>query len=66
MGAKVAWAVWMTAGGIAAAVVTYLLTANWWWTLAALLASGVALNAIGQMVTQPLRAARRPRDHAAQ
>jgi hypothetical protein len=53
---KVLWTIWMSGGGLAAAVLAYAVTGSWWWALAALLGSGVVLNAIGQMVTQPVRA----------
>jgi hypothetical protein len=53
---KVLWTIWMAGGGLAAAAIVYKLTSSWWWTLGALLASGVVLNAIGQVITQPGRA----------
>lgn len=55
---KVLWTVWMAGGGIAAAAVTYVATTSLGWALVALLASGVVLNAVGQIVVQPVRAAR--------
>jgi hypothetical protein len=54
---KVLWAVWMSGGGIATAVVVYMVTGSLGWATIGLLASGVVLNAIGQMVTQPIKAA---------
>jgi hypothetical protein len=53
---KVLWTMWMAGGGLAAATLAYTLTGSWWWCVAALLGSGVVLNAIGQAVTQPVRA----------
>jgi uncharacterized protein (DUF697 family) len=53
---KVLWAVWMTGGGIVAAAIVYALTNSVGWAVVGLLASGVVLNAIAQMVTQPVRA----------
>jgi hypothetical protein len=55
---KVLWALWMTGGGIATALVVWGLTDSLGWALVALLASGPVLNALGQMVVQPTRAAR--------
>lgn len=54
--AKVMWAVWMSGGGIASAVIVYLLTDSLGWALVALLASGVVLNMLAQIVVQPFRA----------
>lgn len=53
---KVLWTVWMSGGGIATAVIVYALTDSLGWAVVGLLASGVVLNAIGQMVTQPIEA----------
>lgn len=55
---KVLWAIWMTAGGVLTAVVVYVLTSSLAWALVGLLGSGVVLNAIGQIVTQPVNAIR--------
>lgn len=55
---KLLWTVWMAGGGVAAGVVTWLATASVLWTIVAVLGSGVVLNALGQMVVQPVRAAR--------
>jgi hypothetical protein len=55
---KVLWTIWMAGGGIAVAAVVYAITDSIGWTIAGLLASGVVLNAIGQVVTQPIQAAR--------
>lgn len=69
---KVLWTVWMTGGGLLTAVVVYAITASVGWALIGLLASGVALNAVGQMVVQPIKTAigtraedkaSSPRDH---
>jgi hypothetical protein len=54
---KVLWALWMSGGGIAIAAATYGLTGSVGWAILALLASGVVLNAIAQMVIQPITAA---------
>lgn len=53
---KVLWTIWMAGGGLAAAAIVYGLTSTWWWAVATLLGSGVILNAIGQAITQTLRA----------
>ena len=53
---KVMWAVWMTGGGLAIAALFYVLTGSLGWALVALLGSGVVLNTIAQMVTQPFKA----------
>ena len=53
---KVLWTIWMAGGGVAAAAIVYAVTTSWWWGLAALVGSGVVLNAIGQAITQPARA----------
>jgi hypothetical protein len=55
---KVLWTLWMAGGGIAATVLAYRATGNWGWAILALLASGVVLNFIGQLVVQPLMATR--------
>lgn len=59
---KVLWTVWMAGGGVTAGVVALLVTGSWVWTVVAVLASGVLLNAIGQMIVQPVRAARGQRE----
>jgi hypothetical protein len=51
---KVLWAVWMSGGGIATAVIVYVVTGSLGWALLGLLASGILLNVIAQMVTQPV------------
>jgi hypothetical protein len=53
---KVLWTVWMSGGGIATAAIVYMLTASLGWAIAGLLASGVVLNAIAQIVIQPIKA----------
>jgi hypothetical protein len=54
---KVLWTMWMTGGGIAAAVIVYGFTGSIGWAIVGLLASGVVLNAIAQLITQPIKAA---------
>jgi hypothetical protein len=54
---KVLWTVWMSGGGLATAVIVYAATGSIGWAVVAILASGVVLNAIGQAVTQPFKAA---------
>lgn len=56
---KILWTIWMTGGGIAVGVIVYLVTASVGWTILGLLLSSVVLNAIGQSVTQPVKAVRR-------
>jgi ABC-type Fe3+-siderophore transport system permease subunit len=56
---KVLWTLWMSGGGIAAAVVAYSFTRSVGWAVVGLLVSGIVLNAIGQAITQPFAAARR-------
>jgi len=58
---KVLWTLWMSVGGIASAVIVYGITGSPGWAVVGLLASGVVLNAIGQVVVQPFEAKRRPR-----
>jgi hypothetical protein len=53
----VLWTLWMVAGGIAATAAIYLITGSWAWAFLALLAAGVVLNAIAQLVVQPVAAA---------
>ena len=55
---KVLWTVWMTGGGIATGAVVYAITGSVGWTVVGVLASGVVLNAIGQVFVQPVKAAR--------
>jgi hypothetical protein len=59
---KVLWATWMSGGGIAGAVIAYLATGSLGWAIVTLLVSGVVLNAIAQVVTQPFNAAGANRD----
>jgi hypothetical protein len=54
---KVLWAAWMSGGGLTTAVIVYAATGSIGWAVLGLLASGVVLNAIGQAITQPLKAA---------
>jgi hypothetical protein len=58
----VLWTIWMAGGGLITAAIVYTATDDWRWALAALLGSGVILNAVGQMAVQPFKAAtaRRP------
>jgi hypothetical protein len=53
---KVLWAVWMSGGGLATAVIVYVVTASIGWAIVGLFASGVVLNAVGQAITQPFKA----------
>jgi hypothetical protein len=55
---KVLWTVWMAGGGLVTAVVVYAITASIGWAVVGLLASGVVLNAVGQVVVQPTKAVR--------
>jgi hypothetical protein len=48
----------MAGGGLVTAAVIYAMTASLGWALAGLLVSGVALNAIGQAIVQPMKAVR--------
>jgi hypothetical protein len=54
---KVLWALWMSGGGLAIAAAAYGLTGSAGWAILALFASGVVLNAIAQIVIQPIKAA---------
>ena len=60
---RVAWASWMTGGGVAISVVVWLLTGSVGWALAAFVASGPVLNAAGQMVVRPAQAVVRAGRH---
>jgi hypothetical protein len=53
---KVLWTLWMAGGGLATGLIVFLLTGDAFWTAMAVLCSGVVLNAVGQMVTQPFNA----------
>jgi ABC-type Fe3+-siderophore transport system permease subunit len=53
---KVLWTVWMAGGGLVTVVVVYAITASVGWTVVGLLASGVVLNAVGQVVVQAMKA----------
>jgi hypothetical protein len=55
---KVLWTIWMAGGGIAIAVIVFVVTASVVWAIIGLLGSSVVLNMIGQAVTQPMNAAR--------
>ncbi len=55
---KVLWTLWMSGGGIAVGLAVFFLTSSVGWTVLAVLGSGVVLNTIGQMITQPVRATR--------
>ena len=59
---KVLWTVWMAGGGLVTSAVVYAITASVGWALVGLLASGVVLNAVGQMVVQPMKAVSATRD----
>ena len=58
---KIMWTVWMAGGGIAIAVIVYIVTSSIGWALVGLLASGVVLNTIAQMIIQPAKAVTRSR-----
>jgi len=58
---QIAWATWMTGGGVATSIVVWALTGSVGWALIALLASGPVLNAVAQIVVQPTRAVKAPR-----
>jgi hypothetical protein len=68
---KVLWAVWMSGGGLATAVIVYAMTGSIGWAIVGPLGSGVVLNTIGQVITQPFKAVtgnrhakpRRPASH---
>jgi hypothetical protein len=51
----------MAGGGIVIAAVVYLVTGSIGWALVGLLASGVVLNTIAQMIIQPTKAVARSR-----
>jgi hypothetical protein len=53
---KVLWTIWMSGGGLTTGIVVYILTGSLGWAIVGLLASGVVLNAIAQMLTQPISA----------
>jgi hypothetical protein len=55
---KILWTVWMAGGGLATAAIVYAISDSFAWAVVGLLASGVVLNAVGQMVTQPIKAVR--------
>ena len=55
-GSKVMWALWMGGGGLAAAAIVYLRTDSLGWAAVTLLASGIVLNAIAQLILQPIKA----------
>lgn len=59
---KVLWTIWMAGGGFATGLIVYALTGSLFWTLIAVLCSGVVLNAIGQIFTQPMQAMKRTRE----
>ena len=56
---KVLWTVWMAGGGLATAAVVYTITASVGWAVVGLLASGIVLNAIAQVIVQPMKAVKR-------
>jgi hypothetical protein len=55
---KVLWTTWMSGGGIATGAIILIVTGSAGWALVGLLASGIVLNAIAQMVIQPAKAVR--------
>ena len=60
---KVLWTVWMGGGGLLIAAVVYVVTDSIGWAAVALLAAGPVLNAVAQVFTQPLKAARSADPH---
>ena len=52
----------MAGGGLATAAVVYAITASLGWAVVGLVVSGVVLNAVGQVVVQPMKAARGTRE----
>ena len=54
----------MGGGGLATAAIVLATTGSIGWAVLGLLASGVVLNAIAQIVTQPFKAATRNRESA--
>ena len=58
---KVLWTGWMTGGGIATGAIIYAVTRSVGWTIVRVLASGIVLNATGQVLIQPIRTMRRAR-----
>jgi hypothetical protein len=53
---KVLWTIWMSVGGVAIAAIVYDITRSPGWAVVALIVSGTVLNAIGQAISQRLRA----------
>ena len=49
----------MAGGGLATAAVVYAITASVGWAVVGLLASGIVLNAIAQVIVQPMKAVKR-------
>jgi hypothetical protein len=47
---RMRWSLWMTASGVATALVVYLLTGSIGWAFVGLLGSGFVLNAIAEAV----------------
>ena len=58
---KVLWTGWMTSGGIATGAIIYAVTRSVGWTIVGVLVFGIVLNAIGQVLIQPITAVRRAR-----
>ena len=50
MSYRMRWSLWMTASGVATAVVVYLLTSSIGWAVVGLLGSSFVLNAIAEAV----------------
>jgi len=48
----------MSGGGIATGATVYVVTGSLGWALVGLLASGIVLNAVAQIVIQPVKAVR--------
>lgn len=59
---RILWTIWMAGGGLVTAAVVYAMTGSLGWAVIGLVVSGIALNAIGQAVAQPMKAIRGPRD----
>jgi hypothetical protein len=59
---KVLWTVWMAGGGLVTFALVDAITGSVGWAVVGLLASGVVLNAVGQVVVQPMNARSQSRD----
>jgi len=45
------WTLWMSALGIAVAVIAFLITDSWWWAIGAMLVSGMVANGVASSRT---------------